>query len=111
MPNILRWILILPAAFVGYTIISFTIAFIVGRTLGKIEAIPFEIRLRFEWLAFSVAGFAFVFIGKIIAPHFDLFVSIVLFIIMVIVNFTSPARKDCRIVQVIGSFIAIFISV
>lgn len=110
MSNLLRWIVLLPIAFICYTITSYAIAFVIGRTLGKIDAIPFKWRLRLEWLAFGVAGFIFVLTGKLIAPQNQSIVSIVLFIIMMIVNFTSPARKDCRIVQVIGSLIAVLIN-
>jgi uncharacterized membrane protein YjjP (DUF1212 family) len=110
MSNVLRWVLLLPAAFISYALTGYIIAFIMGRTLGKLEFIPFEIRLRFEWLAFFTAGFVFVFVGKSIAPDYELISAIILFIMMLIVNITSPARKDCRVVQVIGSFIAILVN-
>ena len=97
MPNVLRWTIFFPVSFIVWALSGFLIA-----GIGGLLRLP----NMFQIIPFFIAGFLFVWTGAFIVPSHSSFIAGLLAVVMLLVNWTSPARIDCRVAQALASLIA-----
>lgn len=99
----LRWVAVLPIAFVIWAITGYLLAACAGvvrRDSDDKSANAAMVGV------FFIQGAVFVVSGTIVAPSAALAVAVVLAFIMLAVSWTSPGRKDCAVASAIGACLA-----
>lgn len=99
----LRWVAVLPVAFVLWALTGCALALCVGllrRVSGDNSANAAMVGV------FLVQGSVFVVVGASIAPSATLVAAVVLALIQLCVSWTSPGRKDCAVAGAIGACLA-----
>ncbi|MEJ0090317.1 MAG: hypothetical protein WDM80_11315 [Limisphaerales bacterium] len=102
-PNWLRWVAVLPIAFMLWAVIGFALALCVAparRIVGDKSANAAMVGV------FFIQGVVFVAVGGFIAPSAKLTTAVVLAVIQLGVSWTSPGRKDCATASAIGACLA-----
>ena len=99
----LRWIAVLPVAFLLWALTGFASGLcvaLVRRVAGDKSADAAMVGV------FFVQGAVFVVVGAFIAPSATLAATVVLAVIQLCVSWTSPGRKDCAVASAIGACLA-----
>ena len=99
----LRWVAVLPVAFVLWALIGYALALrvaLVRRVAGDQSGNTAMLGV------FFIQGAVFVVGGALIAPSARLATAVVLGAIQLAVSWTSPGRKDCAVASAIGASLA-----
>ena len=99
----LRWVAVLPVAFVLWALTGYALALCVAfvRRVGNDGSANAAMTGLF-----LVQGAVFVVVGTFIAPSATLATAAILAVIQLAVTWTSPGRKDCAIAGAIGASLA-----
>ena len=99
----LRWVAVLPVAFVLWALTGYAFALCVGFLRRVAGDGPANAAML---VVFFAQGAVFVVVGALVAPSATLVVAVILGAIQLAVSWTSPGRKDCAVAGAIGASLA-----